>query len=63
MAGDNALGALASLTRTFVEAECALHGIAPGSEDLLLRPVDEAAESLCNSCGAVQLPPGAMDHR
>ena len=60
MAGDTALGALANLTRAFVEAECARYGIAPGSEDLLLRPVDEAAESMCNSCGLTQLPPGAL---
>ena len=60
MAGDTPLGALASFTRCFVEAECARYGIAPGSEDLLLRPVDEAAESMCNSCGITHLPPGAM---
>ena len=60
MAGDTALGALANFTRAFVESECARHGIAPGSEDLLLRPVDEAAESMCNSCGVTQLPPGAL---
>jgi putative dimethyl sulfoxide reductase chaperone len=60
MAGDTPLGALANLTRCFVEAECARCGIAPGSEDLLLRPVDEAAESMCNSCGITHLPPGAM---
>ncbi len=58
-AGDNALGALADLTRAFVEAECARCGISAGSEDLLLRPVDEAAESLCNACGVAELPPGA----
>jgi putative dimethyl sulfoxide reductase chaperone len=61
MAGDTALGALANLTRVFVEAECARFGIAPGSEDLLLRPVDETAESMCNSCGVTQLPPGALE--
>ncbi len=61
MVGDTPLGALANLTRVFVEAECARFGIAPGSEDLLLRPVDETAESMCNSCGVTQLPPGALD--
>jgi hypothetical protein len=60
MAGDTALGALAALTRVFIESECARHGIAPGSEDLLLRPVDEAAESMCQSCGVTQMPPGAL---
>jgi DMSO reductase family type II enzyme chaperone len=60
MAAGTALGALANLTCAFVEAECARYGIAPGSEDLLLRPVDEAAESMCNSCGVTQLPPGAV---
>ena len=59
MAGDNTLGALANFTRAFVEAECARHGISPGSEDLLLRPVDQAAESLCHSCSPAHLPPGA----
>jgi DMSO reductase family type II enzyme chaperone len=58
-AGDTALGALANLTRAFVESECSRHGVTPGSEDLLLRPVDEAGESLCQSCGVNQLPPGA----
>jgi putative dimethyl sulfoxide reductase chaperone len=60
MAADTALGALANLTCAFVEAECARYGITPGSEDLLLRPVDETAESMCNSCGVTQLPPGAL---
>ena len=60
MAAGTALGALANLTCAFVEAECARYGIAPGSEDLLLRPVDEAAETMCNSCGLTQLPPGAL---
>ncbi len=45
------LAALAHLTRAFIEVECARLGFAPGSEDLLLRPVDEASESLCASCG------------
>ena len=34
-------------TRDFIVADCARFGLSPGSEDLLLRPVDEAAESLC----------------
>jgi DMSO reductase family type II enzyme chaperone len=60
MACDTPLSALANFTREFLEAECKRYEISPGSEELLLRPVDETAESLCNSCGATQLPPGAM---
>lgn len=48
-----ALKALAEFTRTFVEAECARFEVNPGSEDLLLRPVDEAAESMCAGCGVI----------
>jgi TorA maturation chaperone TorD len=59
VAVDPALAALAGLLRDFVTAECARFGVAAGSEDLLLRPVDEAAESLCASCGLKNLPPGA----
>lgn len=60
MAGDGPLGALANFTRAVVEADCAHFETAAGSEDLLLRPVDEASESLCHSCGVTQLPPGAL---
>jgi DMSO reductase family type II enzyme chaperone len=59
-ATDPLLGALAQLTRVFIESECARCGVAPGSQDLLLRPVDAAAESMCHSCGLTQLPPGAL---
>jgi len=45
------LGDLATFMRSFVEAECARLGVPCGNEDLLLRPVDEAAESLCQACG------------
>jgi putative dimethyl sulfoxide reductase chaperone len=51
-AGGTPLGDLANFTRAFVESECGLHGLVPGSEDLLLRHAGEAAESMCNSCGA-----------
>jgi putative dimethyl sulfoxide reductase chaperone len=51
LAGDISLIALANLTRIFVETECALHGLIPGSEDQLLRPVEEGVESMCGSCG------------
>jgi len=53
------LRALAGFTRAFIESECARFGVRPGSEDLLLRPVDEAAESMCASCGLGHPPPGA----
>jgi DMSO reductase family type II enzyme chaperone len=51
LAEGSPLSALAGLTGAFVEAECARFGTTPGSEDLLLRPVDEKAESMCDSCG------------
>lgn len=55
-----ALRALAEFTRLFVESECARCGLNPGSEELSLRPVDEAADRMCDSCGIKNLPPGAM---
>lgn len=58
-ATDEALAALADFTRVFIAAECTRFGLTAGSEDLLLRPVDEAAEILCASCGLNCLPPGA----
>ena len=51
--------ALADLAGWFVAAECARLGVSPGSEDLLLRPINEAAESMCDACGLAGLPPGA----
>jgi putative dimethyl sulfoxide reductase chaperone len=60
MARGTPLAALACFTGAFVETECARFGIAPGSEDLLLRPVDEASESLCASCAAAPVPATAM---
>lgn len=51
--------ALAGFTREWVEAECRHADVTPGSEDILLRSVDEVAESLCSSCGITSLPPGA----
>lgn len=54
------LKALADFLRVFVEHECRRFSVSSGSEDLLLRPVDEAAESLCTSCGLTNLPPGAL---
>jgi DMSO reductase family type II enzyme chaperone len=59
-AGATSLGALARFTHEFIEAECRRFQITTGSEDLLLRPVDERSESLCDSCGISSLPPGAL---
>lgn len=53
------LQSLAQFTRLFVEAECVRFAVTPGSEELLLRPVDDATENLCGSCGISCLPPGA----
>lgn len=57
---DPALGSLAAFTRTFVELECQDFGVSSGSEELALRPVDEAADRMCDACGISNLPPGAL---
>ena len=54
------LQALANFTRAFIESECGRFGVNPGSEELSLRPVDEAADRMCDSCGINNLPPGAL---
>lgn len=59
MADGTALGALARFLGEFVRLECVRCNVPAGSEDLLLRPVDDAAERLCDSCGIHNLPPGA----
>jgi TorA maturation chaperone TorD len=59
MAGETTLGALANFAREFITEDCARSKVSPGSEDLLLRPIDESSESLCASCGITNLPPGA----
>jgi DMSO reductase family type II enzyme chaperone len=61
VAGSPALAALAEFTVAFIVAECAAFGVPAGSEDLSLRPVDEAAESLCAACGLKNLPGSAGD--
>ncbi len=61
MAGDNALGALANFTREFLTEDCGRFKVTPGSEDILLRPIDESSESICASCGITNLPPGATN--
>lgn len=55
-----ALRALAEFTCAFVESECGRFGVNPGSEELSLRPVDEAADRMCDACGIANLPPGAL---
>jgi DMSO reductase family type II enzyme chaperone len=52
------LAALAEFAREFIATECARFGLPTGSDDLLLRPVDEAAETMCASCGLKNLPGG-----
>jgi putative dimethyl sulfoxide reductase chaperone len=54
------LRALANFTGAFIESECALFGVSVGSQDLLLRPMDETADRMCDSCGIHNLPPGAL---
>jgi hypothetical protein len=54
------LRVLAEFTRAFVESECVRFGVNAGSEELSLRPVDEAADRMCDSCGINNLPPGAL---
>jgi DMSO reductase family type II enzyme chaperone len=58
--GEPALRALAEFARAFIESECARFGVNPGSEELSLRPVDETADRMCDSCGINNLPPGAL---
>jgi TorA maturation chaperone TorD len=59
MADGTSLAALERLLDEIIKLECARFGVPAGSEDLLLRPVDDAAERLCESCGIHNLPPGA----
>jgi DMSO reductase family type II enzyme chaperone len=54
------LRALAAFTGAFIEAECVRVGVMSGSEELTLRPVDETADRMCDSCGINNLPPGAI---
>jgi hypothetical protein len=60
MAEGTVLGAAARLLGALIQLECARHGVPAGSEDLLLRPADDEAERLCESCGLHGLPPGAL---
>jgi putative dimethyl sulfoxide reductase chaperone len=57
-AGDRPLGTLSLFTLAFIEYECDLFGVTPGSAELLLRPADKAA-ALCDGCGLTTALPGA----
>ncbi len=50
---------LAELTQAFIDAECHAFGVTVGSQDLLLRPVDDVEDRMCDGCGINNLPPGA----
>lgn len=54
------LAAYASLLRVFIESECARCAVPAGNADLVVRQVDEEAESVCDSCGLKQTAPGAI---
>ena len=54
------LPAMACFTHALVVADCERYGVRPGSEDLVLRPVDDQSDLLCASCGIHNLPPGAL---
>lgn len=56
---EGAFRRLALFTLAFIESECRRWGVAPGCEDLLLRPADDGA-AMCEGCGIKALPPGAM---
>jgi hypothetical protein len=53
------LAAVAAFLRAFIKDESELLGVAPAADVLPLRPVSQADESLCASCGIHGLPPGA----
>ncbi len=57
---DSPFAALANFTREFVASECSRFHLAIGNEDMALRPIDPAAESLCDKCGLASRFPGAM---
>lgn len=59
MADGTLLGALAAFLHEFLLVECARFGVPSGSQDLRLRAIDEAAESLCGTCGLANSLPGA----
>jgi hypothetical protein len=60
MAEGTTLAAVAKLLGEFIKFECARLAVPAGSEDLLLRPVDDATERLCDGCGIRGLPSGAV---
>lgn len=59
LAEEPVLRAVARCTHAFIAEECRRLQVAPGSDQLGLRPVNEALERLCASCGLAAMPPGA----
>jgi len=57
---ESALRLVAEFMQSFLATECERFGVKPGSEDLVLRPVDAETDLLCASCGLNKLPPGAL---
>ncbi|MGA4579887.1 TorD/DmsD family molecular chaperone [Limisphaera sp. VF-2] len=60
LAAHPTLQALAGCLAAFVTAECRRLGVEPGPAHLGLRPVDDALERLCDSCGLASALPGAV---
>lgn len=58
--GEGPLVHLGQLLRVFVESECVRFGVPAGAASLVVRPVDEEGERLCEGCGLKQAPPGAL---
>lgn len=54
-----ALPPLAALLRAVIEADCERYGVPAGSDTLVVRLADEAAERLCDGCGLRQVSPGS----
>jgi hypothetical protein len=59
MAEGTVPGAVAKLLGEFIRIECARLKVPAGSDDLLLRPIDDSMERFCDQCGIHHLPPGA----
>lgn len=59
LANHPTLQRLAGCLAAFITAECRRLGVEPGPANLGLRPVDDALERLCDSCGLASTLPGA----
>lgn len=59
LTSDVTLRGVARCTHAFVLAECRRWGVPPGSDELGLRPVNDALERLCATCGLAAALPGA----